>query len=159
MTGRYRRDLALVHHLGFAFHANACAPGILRLLQPVRARNGLVLELGCGSGALTRHLVAAGHRVVATDASSEMIELACQHAPGSEDVRVLALPDEPLPAADATSRVPSLLREHGLEATVGRRSARSRFRKASSPWWEGGWAARDSNPAQKLKRLPLYPMS
>lgn len=61
-AGYYRRDLALVHDRGFAFHAGACAPGILRLLEPVRARGGAVVELGCGSGALTRHLVAAGHR-------------------------------------------------------------------------------------------------
>ena len=27
----YRDDLALVHHLGFGFHADMCAPGILRL--------------------------------------------------------------------------------------------------------------------------------
>ena len=109
MTGRYRRDLALVHHLGFGFHADACAPGILALLEPVRARNGLVLELGCGSGALTRHLVAAGHRVVATDASPEMVELAREHAPGADDYRVLALPDEPLPAAHAVVSVGHVL--------------------------------------------------
>ena len=65
----YRRDLALVHHRGFGFHADACAPGILTLLEPVRARDGLVVELGCGSGLLTRYLVDAGHRVIATDAS------------------------------------------------------------------------------------------
>lgn len=28
----YRADLALVHHLGFGFHADDCAPGILELL-------------------------------------------------------------------------------------------------------------------------------
>ena len=52
----YRRDLALIHHLGFGFHADACAPGILELLEPVRERSGLVLEVGCGSGLLTRYL-------------------------------------------------------------------------------------------------------
>jgi len=52
----YRRDLSLVHHLGFGSHADACAPGILALLEPVRARGGLVVEFGCGSGLLTRHL-------------------------------------------------------------------------------------------------------
>jgi hypothetical protein len=48
----YRPDLARAHHLGFG-HADACAPGILRLLEPVRAVGGLVVELGCGSGLLT----------------------------------------------------------------------------------------------------------
>jgi SAM-dependent methyltransferase len=96
----YRRDLALIHHRGFGFHADMCAPGILRLLEPVRERGGLVLEIGCGSGLLTRHLVDAGHRVVATDASPAMLDLASETAPGA-DVRVAVLPDDPLPDADA----------------------------------------------------------
>lgn len=101
----YGPDLALVHHLGFGFHADACAPGILALLEPVRDRGGVVLELGCGSGLLTRHLVAAGHRVVATDASPAMVDLAREYAAGAEDVRVLVLPDDPLPPADAVVSV------------------------------------------------------
>ncbi|HYH48914.1 MAG TPA: class I SAM-dependent methyltransferase [Acidimicrobiia bacterium] len=97
----YRTDLARVHHLGFGFHADACAAGILALLEPVRDRAGLVLELGCGSGLLTRHLVDAGHRVIATDASPAMVELAREYAAGVDEVRVLVLPDDPLPPADA----------------------------------------------------------
>ncbi len=97
----YRPDLARVHHLGFGFHADACAPGILDLLKPTLERDGLVLELGCGSGLLTRHLVDAGHRVIATDASPAMVDLAREYAAGAQDVRVLVLPDDPIPAADA----------------------------------------------------------
>ena len=73
---RYRHNLAVVHHKGFGFHAAACAPGILDILAPVRARAGLVLELGCGTGLLTKELVAAGHQVIATDASAGMLEVA-----------------------------------------------------------------------------------
>ena len=97
----YERDLALVHHLGFGFHADLCAPGILRLLEPVLERRGLVLELGCGSGLLTRYLVDAGHRVVATDASPAMLELARGYVPGAEDIQQLTLPDDRLPDAAA----------------------------------------------------------
>jgi SAM-dependent methyltransferase len=97
----YRDDLALVHHLGFGFHADMCAPGILRLLEPVLERKGLVLELGCGSGLLTKYLVDAGHRVIATDASRAMLELARETAPGAEDIRVLVMPDDPMPTCDA----------------------------------------------------------
>src|SRR5215467_10498779 len=82
----YRDDLALVHHRGFGFHADICAPGILELLEPVRARDGLVLEVGCGSGLLTRYLVDAGHRVIATDASPAMLELARETVPDAEAV-------------------------------------------------------------------------
>ncbi len=96
----YRSDLARIHHEGFGFHADAVAPGILRLLGPVLDRGGLVLELGCGSGLLTKYLVAAGHRVLATDASPAMVELARTYVPGVR-VEVLRLPDDPLPPADA----------------------------------------------------------
>jgi len=105
-NGYYGRDLALVHHLGFAFHAEACAPGILRILEPVRARGGMVLELGCGSGLLTKELLRAGHRVIATDASPSMLELAAELLAaelldGDVELRHLTLPDDPVPKADA----------------------------------------------------------
>jgi 2-polyprenyl-3-methyl-5-hydroxy-6-metoxy-1,4-benzoquinol methylase len=72
----YRPDLALVHHPGFGAHAAACAPGIVDFLAPVRTRGGLVLELGCGTGLLARELVAAGYRVIATDAAPAMLDIA-----------------------------------------------------------------------------------
>ena len=110
----YRPGLARIHHLAFGFHADACAPGILALLEPVLDRGGLVLELGCGSGALTRHLVAAGHRVLATDSSPAMVALA------GDDARVLVLPDDPLPAADAVVSVGHVLNYLRDEAAIER---------------------------------------
>jgi SAM-dependent methyltransferase len=98
----YRHDLALVHHRGFAFHAAACAPGILDLLSSVRARNGLVLEIGCGTGLLTKELTEAGHRIIATDASPSMLEVAHGFIGEQvEELRQLTLPDDPLPRVDA----------------------------------------------------------
>jgi len=116
----YRTDLARVHHLGFGFHADTCAPGILALLAPVRERNGLVVELGCGSGQLTKHLVKAGLRVVATDASPAMLDLARRHATGAEDIRLLVLPGDPIPAADAIVSVGHVLSYLPDEASIGR---------------------------------------
>lgn len=123
----YRADLARVHHLGFGFHADACAPGVLALLAAVRDRDGLVLELGCGTGHLTRHLLQGGHRVIATDASPAMLHLARHQAPKLEDLRVLALPDDPIPAADAIVSVGHVLNylpsesaiRHALRAICG----------------------------------------
>jgi SAM-dependent methyltransferase len=115
----YRADLALIHHLGFAQHPDDCAPGILALLQPVRDRDGTVLELGCGSGLLTRHLLAAGHRVIATDASPAMLDLARDHLPGA-DIRRLVLPDDPLPGADAVVSVGHVLSYLPDEAAIRR---------------------------------------
>jgi SAM-dependent methyltransferase len=101
----YRPDLALVHHEGFGFHADSVAPGVLSLLAPVLARDGVVLELGCGSGLLTRYLVDAGHRVIATDASEAMLDLARRTVPDAYEVRRLVMPDDPLPACDAVVSV------------------------------------------------------
>jgi SAM-dependent methyltransferase len=116
----YRRDLALVHHRGFGLHAEACAPGILKLLEPIRRRDGLVLELGCGSGLLTKDLVNAGYRVVATDASPAMLELTREHAPGAEDIRQLVLPHDSIPQADAIVSVGHALSYLPDEAAVDR---------------------------------------
>ena len=61
----------------------------------------MVLEIGCGSGLLTKRLVEAGHRVIATDASLAMLDLARDAAGGAADIRTLPLPDDPVPAVDA----------------------------------------------------------
>lgn len=119
-TPYYRRDLALVHHLGFDFHADACAPGILKLLAPVQESNGLVVELGCGSGLLTRHLVEAGHHVIATDASPAMLDLARQVAPGADEIRLLVMPDDPIPPADAIVSVGHAVNYLPDEASIDR---------------------------------------
>jgi SAM-dependent methyltransferase len=95
----YRDDLALVHDRGYGFHGDRCAPGILALLEPVRG--GCVLEIGCGTGALTRHLLAAGYQVLATDASPAMLARAREVLGPSAELAQLRLPDDPVPAADA----------------------------------------------------------
>lgn len=120
----YRADLALVHHRGFGGYADRCAPDVVALLEPVRRRGGLVLELGCGGGQLTRHLVAAGHRVVATDASPAMLDLARSSVQGAEDIHRLTLPDDPLPPADAIVSVGHMLSYLPDEEAIRRALAR-----------------------------------
>jgi SAM-dependent methyltransferase len=118
----YRRELALVHHQGFGLHADACASGVLRLLDPLQRGHDVVVELGCGSGRLTRHLVDAGHRVIATDASPAMLALAREAVPEA-DVRRLVLPDDPIPEASAIVSVGHVLSyladEHAIEEAFG----------------------------------------
>jgi SAM-dependent methyltransferase len=79
-----------------------------------------VLELGCGSGLLTRHLVDAGHRVIATDASPAMLDLARATASDADDIRRIALPDDPLPDADAVVSVGHVLSYLDGEAAIER---------------------------------------
>ena len=148
----YRADLARIHHEGFGFHADAVAPGILKLLEPIGAREGLVLELGCGSGLLTKYLVEAGHRVLATDASPAMVALAHEFVPRT-DIEVLRLPDDPLPDADAIVSVghplsyladqEQLERAFGAMARALRRQGLLAFDICDFAWGE---ARRDDPP-------------
>ena len=100
----YGAALAKIHHEGFGFHADACAPGILAHLAPVHARDGLVVEVGCGSGLLTKHLTDAGHRVIATDASPAMLDIAREYAPHALDHRLVACPTTRCPRRTPSSR-------------------------------------------------------
>ena len=120
MFSSYRPPLARAHHLGFGHHADACAPAIVALLDPIRQRGGRVLEFGCGSGALTRHLLAAGLRVLATDASPAMLDLARTHAQGAEDYQPLVLPDDQVPEADAIVSVGHVLSYLSAEDAIDR---------------------------------------
>lgn len=92
----YKRDLATIHDAGFGEYADSCAPAVISEL----ANRQHVLEIGCGSGALTKHLVRDGIAVDATDASPEMLAIASRQLP-DVDFRLLTLPDDPIPAADA----------------------------------------------------------
>ncbi len=95
----YRENLAHIHHVGFASAADELALGVLDLLADLQA-DATVLEIGCGGGEMTHHLVAAGFRVIATDASVAMLEIARKEVPGPVYGR-LTLPEDPIPEADA----------------------------------------------------------
>ncbi len=81
MTSHYGADLAWIHHTGFGEFAESAAPGLLELLWQRGVRDGLVVELGCGSGILARELTRAGFDVLGLDASPAMIALARETAP------------------------------------------------------------------------------
>ena len=81
---------------------------------------------------------AAGHRVVATDASPAMVELTRQPVPDADGVLVLALPDDPLPAADAIVSV-----GHALSYLSDERSVQRSPEAAAAPCAPGGVLAVD----------------
>ncbi len=111
----YGPDLALIHHEAFSAYADSVAPGVVSLLGAPCD----VVELGCGGGALTRHLVAAGHRVIATDASPPMLDITRQTVPEAE-IRALELPDDPIPNADAVVAVGTVFNYLASEADLER---------------------------------------
>lgn len=77
----YKRDLAYVHDVGFGTFAGRTAPGVLSILRKPGVSNGLVVDLGCGSGLWARRLTEAGYGVLGVDISRDMIALARERAP------------------------------------------------------------------------------
>ena len=51
---------------------------IVELLKEYGVNDGLVLDLGCGTGTLTELLAGAGYDMIGVDASEEMLELAAE---------------------------------------------------------------------------------
>jgi SAM-dependent methyltransferase len=80
----YGDDLAYVHHVGFGEFARGVAPGVVQGLRRAGIENGLVVDVGCGSGILAGRLIDAGYRVLGVDVSPAMIELSRHTAPRAE---------------------------------------------------------------------------
>lgn len=127
MTDWYREDLAYIHDVGHADFALRSAPGILGLLRENGVPDGLVVDLGCGSGLWARELLRAGYRVLGIDISEAMVELARQKAPGAE-FQVGSLFEAEIPPCDAVTAVSEVLNylfdpgneERGLDRVFGR---------------------------------------
>ncbi|QIN81773.1 methyltransferase domain-containing protein [Rubrobacter tropicus] len=127
MVDWYREDLAYIHDVGHADFALKSAPGILEILKDNGIPDGLVVDLGCGSGLWARELLGAGYRVHGIDISEAMIELAWQKAPGAE-FRVGSLFEAEIPPCDAVTAVSEVLNylfdpayeERGLRDLFGR---------------------------------------
>jgi SAM-dependent methyltransferase len=100
----YDQDLAFIHDAGYGDFARAAAPGLVSLLRRAGVERGTVVELGCGSGAATRALVAAGHDVLAIDASPAMLRLARRRVAGARFARG-RLPGVTIPPCDAVVAV------------------------------------------------------
>ncbi len=108
MAGWYREDLAYIHDVGHADFALRSAPGILEVLQENGIPDGLVVDLGCGSGLWARELLGAGYRVLGIDISEAMIEIAREKAPGAE-FRVGSLFEADIPPCEAVTAVSEVL--------------------------------------------------
>jgi SAM-dependent methyltransferase len=104
MTEWYREDLAYIHDVGHADFALESAPGILEILAQNGVRDGLVVDLGCGSGLWARELIDAGYRVLGIDISEAMIEISRERVPEAE-FRVGSLFEADIPPCGAVTAV------------------------------------------------------
>jgi SAM-dependent methyltransferase len=98
----YQEDLAYIHHAGFGGFSTGAAPGLLALFRKAGIKEGLVVDLGCGSGLWARELLAAGYGALGIDRSPAMIELAREVAPGAT-FEVASLHDVEIPSCSAVT--------------------------------------------------------
>jgi SAM-dependent methyltransferase len=82
MSHAYREDLSWIHDLGFGDLARNAADLLLRTLAADGVGEGLVVDLGCGTGILAEAVSAAGFDVLGIDLSPAMIAMARQRVPG-----------------------------------------------------------------------------
>ncbi len=80
----YEEDLAYIHDAGFSGFACDTAPELLKILRQAGIRQGLVIDLGCGSGIWAAKLVKASYRVIGIDSSGPMLEMARRRVPQGE---------------------------------------------------------------------------
>jgi SAM-dependent methyltransferase len=99
-TAFYRDDLAYIHDAGFVGFANGCAPGLLGILRLAGIEDGLVVDLGCGSGVWCEHLAKAGYLVLGIDQSPSMVAISRRRVP---QVRVGSLGSVQLPKCRAVT--------------------------------------------------------
>ena len=84
MIKAYENDLAYIHDVGFGGFAKNSAPGLLMMLRQNGITDGLVVDLGCGSGLWARELSKAHYDVLGIDISPAMIEMARNRVPDGE---------------------------------------------------------------------------
>jgi len=108
MSDWYKEDLAFIHDVGFADFACNSAPGILEVLERYGISEGLVIDLGCGSGLLAHELLKHGYHLLGIDISEAMIRIARTRAPGAE-FRVESVFKSALPPCGAVTAISECL--------------------------------------------------
>lgn len=104
LTDAYRDDLAYIHHAGFGNFARAAAPLLVEMLRRSAISDGLVIDLGCGSGILSEAMSQAGYDVLGVDISPAMVAIAHTRVPNGE-FRVESLLTAKLPQSVAIAAV------------------------------------------------------
>jgi SAM-dependent methyltransferase len=99
-SSAYQDDLAYIHDVGFNFFARGAAPGVIQIFRRHGIHQGLVIDLGCGSGIWAAELIRAGYDVLGVEQSKAMIRLARKKAPRAKFIQASFL-DVKLPACDA----------------------------------------------------------
>jgi SAM-dependent methyltransferase len=149
----YGPDLAYVHDKGYGDFARVAGPGLLRLLSRAGIHEGLVVDLGCGSGIWARTLVDAGFDVLGVDLSPDMLRIARRRAPTARFVCSSFL-DAELPPCVAVTAMGECL-SYAFDPRAGRKSLLPLFRRIRRAVRPGGMLIFDvAEPGREQGRTP-----
>lgn len=133
----YAQALAQIHHTQFGQLAERAAGTVLERLRAAGFRRGTVVDLGCGSGVLGRHLVDAGFDVWGTDSSPDMLAIARKLVPEAAIVEA-SVYDVELPEAVAICAVGEVLNYDHDAHRVGLDSLQALVARARASLRAGG---------------------
>lgn len=147
----YECDLAYVHDVGFGDFAREATPGLLAVLRSAGITQGLVVDLGCGSGIWASALIRRGYDVLGIDVSKAMIHLARRRAPAARFVQASLLVAD-LPSCDAVTSIGECL-NYTFDQRNTRRELRKLFRRVYDALRPGGVFVFDiAEPGQTPRR-------
>ncbi|WP_071882331.1 class I SAM-dependent methyltransferase [Stanieria cyanosphaera] len=84
MKDYYKEDLAYIHDIGYSDYALKSAPEILNLLSQNNIKEGLIVDLDCGSGLSALEFTKAHYRVLGVDISESLIAITRIRVPDAE---------------------------------------------------------------------------
>jgi len=134
MQSPYNEDLAYIHDSGFSLIAEHAAPLVLDALKEAGFTDGVVVDLGCGSGITSRAFRDAGFDVVGIDLSAPLLEMARRRVPDG-DLRLASYVSADLPPCVAVTAIGEVF-NYGFDAangTASRLRVFERIREALAP--------------------------
>jgi SAM-dependent methyltransferase len=155
----YGEDLAYVHDVGFGGYALGAAPGILNILARGGIREGLVVDLGCGSGLWAKELADAGYDVLGIDVSEAMVRISRGRVPEAE-FRVATLFEVDIPSCNVVTAIGEVLNYLFDPATGGDRALVRLFDRIHDALTPGGVFVFDvAEPGQVTRATPTRTFS
>jgi SAM-dependent methyltransferase len=136
MSHAYREDLSWIHDLGFGDLARNAAEVLLRELAADGVGEGLVVDLGCGSGILAEALCNSGYDVLGIDISPAMIDMARSRVPEAR-FRCESLLTAELPACIAVVAVGECF-NYRFDESNSREALRALFQRIHAALAPGG---------------------
>jgi SAM-dependent methyltransferase len=136
MSHAYREDLSWIHDLGFGDLARNAAEVLLHELAADGVGEGLVVDLGCGSGILAEALCNSGYDVLGIDISPAMIDMARSRVPEAR-FRCESLLAAELPACIAVVAVGECF-NYRFDESNSREALRTLFQRIHGALEPGG---------------------